>query len=156
MSYLCLVQHGAAVRLTNSKPGQQTWRSMNVLLRYFCEPQYLFKVPRTVFRPQPHVDAAMTCFALKPPAERLLPEALEPRFQKVVAGAFMTKRKRLTNSMQGMFAADQVAAAMQRAGLHEQATAMDTGEVRFVDLFRELVQEAPAPPPVPAAEAVQQ
>lgn len=73
---------------------------MNVLIRYFCEPQYLFKVPRTVFRPQPHVDAAMTCFALRTPEERLLSEAQEQRFKKVVSGAFLAKRKRLTNSMQ--------------------------------------------------------
>ena len=139
------------MRLTNSRPGQQTWRSMNVLIRYFCQPQYLFKVPRTVFRPQPHVDAAMTCFALKPPEERLLPPALEQRFTRVVASTFLAKRKRLTNSMQGLFPAKQVGAAMQRAGLHEQATAMDTGEAKFVDLFRELLEGlGPAEPAEPA------
>ena len=48
--------------------------------------------------------------------------------------------------MQGMFPVEQVAAAMQRAGLGEHTTAMDTGEVKFVDLYRELLQ-GPVDPP---------
>ena len=156
------MQHGAADRLTRTKPRQQTWRAINVQLGYFCRSHtYLFKVPRTVFRPEPHIDAAMTSFELKAPHEKALAGEHEGRFVKLVAHAFLQKRKLLTNSLRGLYSAEQLDAAAQQAGLSQQATAMDTGVDKFVGLFLALQlaeqqqqqqqeQEHPQTAPVPA------
>ena len=147
------MQHGAADRLTRTKPRQQTWRSINVHLAYFCRPAYLFKVPRTVFRPEPHIDAAMTCFELRPADQRALAPEHEGRFCKIVSHAFLQKRKLLTNSLRGLYPLEQLQAAAQEAGLSENATAMDTGVDAFVRLVSALLQseQRPAAAAVPAA-----
>ena len=149
----CL-QHGAADRLTRTRARQQTWRAINVHLGYFCRPAYLFKVPRTVFRPEPHVDAAMTCFELRPPDARALAPEHEGRFVRIVSHAFLQKRKLLTNSLRGLYPPEQLQAAALQAGLSEHATAMDTGVDGFVGLVSALLQgEQQRPEPAAAMAA---
>ncbi|KAK9788450.1 hypothetical protein WJX73_005673 [Symbiochloris irregularis] len=67
-----LLEDDTAKRLVKTQPGDPKYRAINVLVQYYATPLYHFRVPRTVFHPRPHVDAALTSFTLRPSSERPL------------------------------------------------------------------------------------
>ncbi len=56
-----MVQHEVAKRLT-AEPGNKAYGGLTAWVNNFAETKYLFKVPPTVFRPQPKVDSAVVAF----------------------------------------------------------------------------------------------
>ena len=56
---------------------------MTVYTHHYSDPEYLFKISKTAYLPQPQVDGAFVNFKLKPPAERLHVES-EKRFLSFV------------------------------------------------------------------------
>ena len=132
------MQEGAAQRLVKARPGQDIYRSINCLVHYFATPHYHFRVPRTVFYPRPHVDAAMTTFALKPASDRLLDARLESGFVKFVEKAFLAKRKRLRNTLGPQYSSSQVEAALQAVGLKQDTRAVELSASSYALLYAEL------------------
>ncbi|RJQ27493.1 MAG: 16S rRNA (adenine(1518)-N(6)/adenine(1519)-N(6))-dimethyltransferase RsmA [Peptococcaceae bacterium] len=93
-----MVQQEVAARLT-AAPGNKNYGSLSVLVRYFTEPEMVFRVPRTVFYPVPGVDSAVVRLRVRPePAVRVLDEAL---FFKIVRAAFALRRKNILNALSG-------------------------------------------------------
>lgn len=87
-----MVQHEVALRLT-AEPGNKAYGGLTAWVKNFAETKYLFKVPPTVFRPQPKVDSAVVAF--KPlPADKWPdnPEALS----KLIKMLFQKRRKQLS------------------------------------------------------------
>ncbi|MCJ2163895.1 MULTISPECIES: 16S rRNA (adenine(1518)-N(6)/adenine(1519)-N(6))-dimethyltransferase RsmA [unclassified Pseudodesulfovibrio] len=56
-----MVQHEVALRLT-AEPGCKAFGGLTAWVKNFCRTRYLFKVPPTVFRPQPKIDSAVVRF----------------------------------------------------------------------------------------------
>ena len=56
-----MVQHEVALRLT-AESGNKAFGGLTAWVKNFCRTTYLFKVPPTVFRPQPKVDSAVVRF----------------------------------------------------------------------------------------------
>lgn len=56
-----MVQHEVALRLT-AQPGTKAFGGLTAWVNNFAETRYLFKVPPTVFRPQPKIDSAVVSF----------------------------------------------------------------------------------------------
>ena len=56
-----MVQHEVALRLT-AEPGCKAFGGLTAWVKNFCRTKYLFKVPPTVFRPQPKIDSAVVRF----------------------------------------------------------------------------------------------
>ncbi|BCS87227.1 16S rRNA (adenine(1518)-N(6)/adenine(1519)-N(6))-dimethyltransferase RsmA [Pseudodesulfovibrio sediminis] len=56
-----MVQHEVALRLT-SQPNSKAFGGLTAWVKNFCTTTYLFKVPPTVFRPQPKIDSAVVRF----------------------------------------------------------------------------------------------
>jgi len=56
-----MVQHEVANRLT-AQPSNKAYGGLTAWVNNFAETRYLFKVPPTVFRPQPKVDSAVVGF----------------------------------------------------------------------------------------------
>ena len=128
-------QDGAAKRLVKASSGQDIYRAINVLVQYYSQPCYHFRVPRTVFFPRPQVDAAMTTFALRPGHQRPLPPDAEANFEAFISTAFRTKRKRLRNVLQPAHSAQSVEAGLQAVGLAANARAVDLSSSQYVDLY---------------------
>jgi len=63
-----MVQHEVARRLT-AEPGSKAYGGLTAWVGNFCKTTYLFKVPPTVFKPQPKVDSAVVRFEPFPPDE---------------------------------------------------------------------------------------
>ncbi|KAL4434460.1 hypothetical protein ABPG75_000901 [Micractinium tetrahymenae] len=97
---------------------------MNLLTLYYSNPRYLFKIDRRKYHPAPKVHGAVVAFDLTPPAQRLeVPD--EAEFVKLVKKAFSQRRKVVRNSLRPLYEPAQVAAALQAAGLSEDARAQD-------------------------------
>ncbi|MCD5407383.1 MAG: 16S rRNA (adenine(1518)-N(6)/adenine(1519)-N(6))-dimethyltransferase RsmA [Desulfotomaculum sp.] len=93
-----MVQWEVAQRLT-ATPGNKHYGVLSVALQYYAAAEVAFKVPRTVFHPQPAVDSAVVQLKVRPqPAVATQDEKL---FFKVVRAAFAYRRKTLLNSLAG-------------------------------------------------------
>lgn len=93
-----MIQLEVAARLA-AAPGSKDYGSLSVVVQYYTEPKFLFRVPRTVFYPPPGVDSAVVRLATRPrPAVAVRDEAV---FFKVVRASFGKRRKTLLNSLAG-------------------------------------------------------
>ena len=142
-SLLLMLQHEAAARLVQEKPGGAEWRAANIIVGYYAKPRYLFRVSRLKYAPPPAVDGAVVEFALRPPGERPAVPS-ERRFLAVVKAAFSQKRKALRNSVRPAAAGADVEAAIRAAGLDEGARAQEMSLDDFVRLSRAIEAGRPA------------
>ncbi|MGB9802913.1 16S rRNA (adenine(1518)-N(6)/adenine(1519)-N(6))-dimethyltransferase RsmA [Desulfofundulus sp.] len=93
-----MVQLEVAERLV-AAPGSKDYGAFTVTVQYYCRPEILFRVPRTVFFPQPEVDSAVVRLTRREkPGVTVDDEAL---FFTLVRGAFAQRRKTLANALAG-------------------------------------------------------
>ena len=89
--WLVMVQREVGERLAAS-PGSKAYGAPSVLAQLACEVGVLRAVPRTVFRPAPHVDSVLVGLRRTgPPAA--------PAVQRLVHDAFAHRRKALAGSL---------------------------------------------------------
>ncbi len=88
-----MVQHEVGLRLTAQFASRQ-YGAISVWVQCFCELEYLFKVPPTVFRPQPRVDSAVLRFTPRASEERPSDAKALSRLLKI---CFQKRRKQLKN-----------------------------------------------------------
>ncbi|MEI8032183.1 MAG: 16S rRNA (adenine(1518)-N(6)/adenine(1519)-N(6))-dimethyltransferase RsmA [Chlorobiaceae bacterium] len=89
-----MMQHEVAMRIV-AKPSTKEYGILAVQMQALCEVDYLFKVGRKVFRPQPGVDSAVI---------RMTPKQTDPiastgEFSRFVRTAFHQRRKMLLNNL---------------------------------------------------------
>nr|Q3ARC0.1 RecName: Full=Ribosomal RNA small subunit methyltransferase A; AltName: Full=16S rRNA (adenine(1518)-N(6)/adenine(1519)-N(6))-dimethyltransferase; AltName: Full=16S rRNA dimethyladenosine transferase; AltName: Full=16S rRNA dimethylase; AltName: Full=S-adenosylmethionine-6-N', N'-adenosyl(rRNA) dimethyltransferase [Chlorobium chlorochromatii CaD3] len=89
-----MMQHEVALRLA-AKPATKEYGILAVQMQAFCKVEYLFKVSRKVFKPQPKVESAVI---------KLTPHATDPAldadgFRRFVRIAFHQRRKTLLNNL---------------------------------------------------------
>ncbi len=112
-----LVQQELAARIV-AKPATEDYGSMSVFCQYHAAVELLFKVPRTVFLPQPDVDSAV--IRITPAFPGTVPVADEARFFQYVRAAFGQRRKNLLNALAGGkigLNKEEALAMIQRAGI---------------------------------------
>lgn len=90
-------------------PGSRTYGRLTVMLAAACRVEPLFRVGRGAFNPPPAVDSMVV---------RLVPYTTVPfplpdpaRFARLVAAAFMARRKTLRNGLRGLVGPEGFAAA---------------------------------------------
>lgn len=95
-----MIQKEVAVRMA-AKPGGKEYGSLSIAVQYYCEPELVTIVPRTVFIPQPNVDSAVICLKVrkKPPVD-VIDEAL---FFDVIRSSFAQRRKTIFNNLASRF-----------------------------------------------------
>ncbi len=93
-----MVQTEVAERLA-AFPGSSGCGAISCIVQYFTEPKVLFRVPRTVFYPQPRVDSAVVRLVVRR-APAVAVRDVQTLF-KVVRAAFGKRRKTLLNSLAG-------------------------------------------------------
>ncbi|MHC1711205.1 MAG: 16S rRNA (adenine(1518)-N(6)/adenine(1519)-N(6))-dimethyltransferase RsmA [Solidesulfovibrio sp.] len=86
-----MVQHEVAKRLT-ATPGGREYGALTAWIGSFARAEYCFKVPPTVFRPQPKVDSAVVAFTPLPLSERPADPGALSRLLKLL---FSLRRKQL-------------------------------------------------------------
>ena len=90
-----MVQDEVADRLT-SNVGSKDYGSLSVLLKYYSDSKYEFKVTRNCFYPSPNVDSAIVSIKKNKKDYNL---NNEPVFLKFVQDIFETRRKTLVNNI---------------------------------------------------------
>ncbi|WP_282938199.1 16S rRNA (adenine(1518)-N(6)/adenine(1519)-N(6))-dimethyltransferase RsmA [Paenibacillus sp. RC67] len=95
-----MIQKEVAERMW-AKPGGKEYGSLSIAVQYYCEPEIVTIVPRTVFIPQPNVDSAVIKLKVRsnPPVE-LKDEAF---FFDVVHASFVQRRKTIYNNLASRF-----------------------------------------------------
>jgi 16S rRNA (adenine1518-N6/adenine1519-N6)-dimethyltransferase len=91
-----MVQLEVAERMC-AKPGGKEYGALSVAIRYYAEPEQLFKVPPHSFVPQPGVDSAIVRLAVR---NKPYVQTLDRKgFFKTVKAAFGQRRKTLVNAL---------------------------------------------------------
>lgn len=91
-----MVQKEAAERIC-AEPGTRACGAVSVAVRYFSEPEILFRVSRGSFLPAPNVDSAVIRLKIRKEPAVLVSE--ETLFFRVVKAAFGQRRKTVGNSL---------------------------------------------------------
>ena len=95
-SVTVLIQKEVAQRLA-APQGSADGGAFSLFLQYYMDVSYLFDVPREKFLPSPKVTSAvLRCVRRESPAVTVRDEAF---FFKVIKGAFLLRRKTLSNSL---------------------------------------------------------
>lgn len=89
-----MVQYEVAKRMT-AKKGSKDYGIFSVLLNYFAETEFCFKVSPNVFYPKPKVFSAVVKIKFKKNTD----ESLNKTFIQIVKAAFGNRRKTLKNSL---------------------------------------------------------
>ena len=90
-----MVQYEVAKRMTSSR-GSKDYGIFSVLLNYFSEVKFCFKVSPNVFYPKPKVFSAVIHIFMK---ELTISNDLKKRFIEIVKASFGKRRKTLKNSL---------------------------------------------------------
>ncbi|KAK4418700.1 Ribosomal RNA small subunit methyltransferase, chloroplastic [Sesamum alatum] len=113
---ILLLQDEAALRLADSSLRSSEYRPINIFVNFYSDPEYLLKVSRTNFFPQPKVDAAVVAFKLKQTVDYPRVSSIKSFFS-MVNSAFNGKRKMMRKSLQHMCPSPDIEAALCAAGL---------------------------------------
>ncbi len=94
VSATLMMQHEVAMRIV-AKPSTKDYGILAVQMQASFDVDYIFKVGRKVFRPQPNVDSAV--IRMTPKTEEQLED--QPGFSRFVRTAFHQRRKTLLNNL---------------------------------------------------------
>ncbi len=103
-----MVQKEAAERIL-SHPGTKKWCALAATIDYFGTPEVLLDIPRTAFEPPPHVDSAFLRIGVY--AEKPVQARSDEMMKRVIAAAFLMRRKKLANNLKAAFSISQEVAA---------------------------------------------
>jgi 16S rRNA (adenine1518-N6/adenine1519-N6)-dimethyltransferase len=80
-----------------AQPGSKTYGRLSIMMRYYCETEFLFEVPPESFTPAPKVDSAI--IRLTP--HKTPPVIVQdlPLLNKIITQAFSQRRKTLRNAL---------------------------------------------------------
>ncbi|MFA5006355.1 MAG: 16S rRNA (adenine(1518)-N(6)/adenine(1519)-N(6))-dimethyltransferase RsmA [Candidatus Izemoplasmatales bacterium] len=94
---LVLMMQDEVARRVTSEPSTKDYNALTVAIRYRASSTYLFKVPRTVFTPQPNVDSAVVMVAVDPKPR--VPAMDDQTFYEIVHRCFSQRRKTIINNL---------------------------------------------------------
>ncbi|MFO1475774.1 MAG: 16S rRNA (adenine(1518)-N(6)/adenine(1519)-N(6))-dimethyltransferase RsmA [Verrucomicrobiota bacterium] len=121
-----------------SRPGDDDYGVLTLLVQLAFEPQDWFKISAESFFPQPKVDSACVRLVLRPAP--LLPPEQRPLFRQIVKRAFSQRRKMMFKLLKADWAPDALAAAMESIGVTLQERAEKLSLDQFVRLTALLAQ----------------
>ena len=128
-----MVQLEVAKRIV-ANSGNKDYGILSIAVQYYAEPKIVFKVPKTVFFPQPDVDSAVLKLSIKEnPAVNAPNENL---FFEVVRAAFANRRKKILNSLlYGMnLSKELIRKALEGAEINETQRGEDLSIIDFARL----------------------
>lgn len=126
-----MVQHEVALRLT-AEPNSKAFGGLTAWVKNFAETKYLFKVPPTVFRPQPKVDSAVVAFKPLPP--NLWP-ASPDALSLLIKMLFQKRRKQLSTILRKQWS-DEMADWFEKEGVSTKARPENLTPTQFLALSR--------------------
>ncbi|WP_411344569.1 16S rRNA (adenine(1518)-N(6)/adenine(1519)-N(6))-dimethyltransferase RsmA [Paenibacillus sp. WLX1005] len=111
-----MIQKEVAQRMAAS-PGGKDYGSLSIAVQYYCIPEVVCIVPKTVFIPQPNVESAVIRLKLREqPAVQVEDEQ---HFFDLVQSSFVQRRKTISNNLKTRYGGDreQLDGLLQEAGI---------------------------------------
>jgi len=137
---ILMMQDEVALRVT-SDPSTKDYNALTVAIRYRASAKYLFKVPRTVFIPQPNVDSAVVMVSVD--EHPRIPVRDETFFYEMVHRCFSQRRKTILNNLRENYTdktRDEWESILHDAGIDPSCRAETLGVGEFVILSDRLSQ----------------
>lgn len=135
-SLVLMMQLEVAKRLT-SKPNTKDYNALSIIIQDQTDAQYLFKVPKTVFKPKPKVDSAVIRLDINKNQKR------DIHYYKFLHDCFRQRRKTLTNNLNKAYNIEKadIQELLNELNLQEniRAEALDT--IQLKDLYSRLKKE---------------
>jgi len=129
-----MMQLEVAERIS-SKPNTKDYNALSIAIQYRANTKILFRVPRTVFIPQPNVDSAVVSIELKQVIpQRPMNEAFFFRFIHI---AFAQRRKTLFNNLRfglSNISEEEIKDALVKANIVPEARAESLDIEKFIIL----------------------
>lgn len=132
---LVLMMQDEVARRVTSEPSTKDYNALTVAIRYRASATYLFKVPRTVFIPQPNVDSAVVMVSVD--ASPKIPASDESLFFETVHRCFSQRRKTIINNLRDkndLKNRDEWELLLHRAGIDPACRAETLAVADFVRL----------------------
>lgn len=134
-----MVQHEVGLRIT-AEQGSKKYGGISAWIQSFCQTQYLFKVPPTVFKPKPKVDSAVIKFYLRPDLEKPSdPEGLA----RIIKFCFQFRRKQLGKILKS-FVSDSLLQWMEEEGISLKDRPEALSPVQFQGLYNCIKNDFPS------------
>jgi 16S rRNA (adenine1518-N6/adenine1519-N6)-dimethyltransferase len=122
-----MLQKEVAVRI-NAEPGSKLYGKLSVMMRYYCDSEYLFDVPPGCFSPPPKVDSAV--IRLVPRQQGQSDQTNTELLEQLVSAAFNQRRKTISNSLKHLVTRDTI----ESLGIDPAARAENLSLQQFTDL----------------------
>jgi 16S rRNA (adenine1518-N6/adenine1519-N6)-dimethyltransferase len=131
-----VIQEEVALRLT-AKPETKQFGYLSVVTQLYTRPEFVMRIPRSAFRPQPEVGSALVTLRLPGDRAKLaLPD--EAAFLDFVKLSFAQKRKTLVNNLRTLAKPEVVRQALARENLRLDARAEQLSVGQFAALREHL------------------
>ncbi len=135
VSRLVLMMQGEVAMRVSSEPDTKDYNALTVAIRYRASVKHLFKVPRTVFVPQPNVDSAVVMVSVDP--KPVCPAKDETFFFEMVHRCFSQRRKTILNNIRDAYTEktrDEWSAILREVGIDPSCRAETLSVADFVRL----------------------
>ncbi|HXG68193.1 MAG TPA: 16S rRNA (adenine(1518)-N(6)/adenine(1519)-N(6))-dimethyltransferase RsmA [Blastocatellia bacterium] len=134
-----MLQDEVVERITSS-PGGREYGYLSVLTQYYCEAAKLFEVPPSAFKPAPKVWSAIVKLTVRDRPPVAVTD--EEKFFALIRAAFAQRRKTIANNLKAaepaLGFAEEVAIALERAGIDARRRAETLSLADFANLYRAL------------------
>lgn len=143
-SLTVMVQKEAAQRIC-AEPGTRDTGAVSIAVRYYAQPEILFKVMPGSFVPPPKVESSVIKLnVLKNPPISPKDEKL---FFKIIKSAFAQRRKTLSNSLSSglSFSKQQIISVLESCSIKQTARAEELSMEQFEMLADRIYELSPEP-----------
>lgn len=135
-----MMQLEVARRLT-SKPNTKDYNALSIIIQDQCEAHYLFKVPKTVFKPKPQVDSAVIKLIRKSFYDKLI----RKDFYDFVHKSFSQRRKTLINNLSDSYhilSKDELKILLERNGIIDTIRGEALTIEQFKNIYLDFIKES--------------
>jgi 16S rRNA (adenine1518-N6/adenine1519-N6)-dimethyltransferase len=130
-----MLQREVAKRII-AGPGDSAYSSFSLYMQTYLSAQWVCDVPAGSFYPPPKVESAVLSLRPLDPEKQPQPKSSE-LYAKLVRGVFKRRRKTIANALRetfGHLSVEQVAQALEQAGIAEKARPQELGMAQYVKL----------------------
>jgi len=138
-SMVLMMQIEVAKRIT-STPNTKDYNALSIIIQHQTEAKYLFKVPKTVFYPQPKVDSAVVKLNINPAINNKNNQG----FYQFVHKCFTQRRKTLINNLYhgyNIYTKEELANILNDLGLHHMIRSEALHLEDFLALYKDYFEE---------------
>jgi 16S rRNA (adenine1518-N6/adenine1519-N6)-dimethyltransferase len=130
-----MIQKEVGERMS-AKPGGKEYGSLSIAVQYYCQPEVITIVPKTVFIPQPNVDSAVIRLKVREkPAVEVEDEAF---FFDVVQASFVQRRKTIYNNLAARYFSKETKAQLEPILLEAGIEPVRRGETLSMEEYARL------------------